>query len=111
MAGCIEQMDYEILLKNTSFKQSTDYISEHANEVYFVGAAFAVFGRRLIGAPPVPVGIGPSYIMVTYVKPCHGSFVLKLPRDEEEVAKIIAEDKRYKDTEGKKSKKKSKRVG
>jgi hypothetical protein len=35
--------------------------------------------------------------MVTYVKPCHGSFVLKLPRDEEEVARIVAEDKKYKD--------------
>ena len=111
MAGCIEQMDYEILLKNASFKQSTDYITEHANEVYYVGAAFAVFGRRLIGSPPVPVGVSPSYIMVTYVKPCHGSFVLKLPRDEEEVARIVAEDKRYKETEGKKSKDNRSRVG
>ena len=103
MAGCIEQMDYEILLKNASFKQTTHYISEHADEVYYVGAAFPVFGRRLIGAPPVPVGVGPAYIMVTYVKPCHGSFVLKLPRDEEEVTRIVAEDKKYKD--------KRKRVG
>jgi hypothetical protein len=97
MAGCIEQMDYEILLKNASFKQSTHYISEHAKEVYYVGAGFKVFDRRLIGLPPVPVGIGPSYIMLTYVKPCHGSFVLKIPRDEEEVARIVAEDKKYKD--------------
>lgn len=111
MAGCIERMDYEILLKNASFKQTSDYISEHADEVYYVGAAFAVFDRRLIGAPPVPVGVGPSYIMVSYVKPCHGSFVLKLPRDEEEVAKIVAEDTRYKNTEGKKSKDKRKRIG
>ncbi|MGZ7131670.1 MAG: DUF1894 domain-containing protein, partial [Halobacteriota archaeon] len=43
MAGCIERMDYEILLKNASFKQTTDYISEHADQVYYVGAAFAVF--------------------------------------------------------------------
>jgi hypothetical protein len=78
MAGCIERMDYEILLKNASFKQTSDYISEHADEVYYVGAAFAVFDRRLIGAPPVPVGVGPAYIMVSYVKPCHGSFVLKI---------------------------------
>jgi hypothetical protein len=33
--------------------------------------------------------------MLTYVKPCHGSFVLKLPRDEEELARIVAEDKKY----------------
>jgi len=59
----------------------------------------------------VPVGVGPAYIMVSYVKPCHGSFVLKLPRDEEEVARIVAEDERYKNTEGKKSKDKRKRIG
>src|SRR5665811_1740189 len=103
MAGCIERMDYEILLKNASFKQTSDYISEHADEVYYVGAAFAVFDRRLIGAPPVPVGVGPAYIMVSYVKPCHGSFVLKLPRD--------AEDKMDNNPEGKKSKDKRKRIG
>lgn len=97
MAGCIEQMDYEILLKNATFKDTLHYIIEHANKVYYVGPGFKVFDRRLIGLPPVPIGIGPSYIMLTYVKPCHGSFVLKLPRDEEEVARIVAEDKKYKD--------------
>jgi hypothetical protein len=97
VAGCIEQMDYEILLKNATFKQTLRYISENANKVYYVGPGFKVFDRRLIGLPPVPIGIGPSYIMLTYVKPCHGSFVLKLPRDEKEVARIVAEDKKYKD--------------
>ena len=96
MAGCIEQMDYEILLKNATFKQTLQYISKHADEVYYVGPGFKVFDRRLIGIPPVPVGLGPSYIMLTYVKPCHGSFVLKIPRDEAEVARIVAEDKKYK---------------
>jgi hypothetical protein len=96
VAGCIEQMDYEILLKNATFKETSHYINEHANKVYYVGPGFKVFDRRLIGIPPVPVGVGPSYIMLTYVKPCYGSFVLKLPRDEEEVARIVAEDKKYK---------------
>ncbi len=96
MAGCIEQMDYEILLKNATFKQTLQYISEHADEVYYVEPGFKVFDRRLIGVPPVPVGIGASYIMLTYVKPCHGSFVLKLPRDDAEVKRIVDEDKKYK---------------
>ena len=95
MAGCIEQMDYEILLKNATFKDTLRYITEHAPKVYYVGPGFKVFDRRLIGVPPVPVGVGPAYIMLTYVKPCHGSFVLKLPRDEEELARIVAEDKKY----------------
>lgn len=88
-------MDYEILLKNATFKDTLRYITEHAAKVYYVGPGFKVFDRRLIGVPPVPVGVGPAYIMLTYVKPCHGSFVLKLPRDEEELARIVAEDKRY----------------
>ncbi|MGZ4915937.1 MAG: DUF1894 domain-containing protein [Halobacteriota archaeon] len=96
MAGCIEQMDYEILLKNATFKQTLQYISEHADEVYYVEPGFKVFDRRLIGVPPVPVGIGATYIMLTYVKPCYGSFVLKLPRDDAEVKRIIDEDKKYK---------------
>ena len=95
MAGCIEQMDYEILLKNATFKDTLRYITEHAPKVYYVGPGFKVFDRRLIGVPPVPVGVGPNYIMLTYVKPCHGSFVLKLPRDEEEITRIVAEDKNY----------------
>jgi hypothetical protein len=96
MAGCIEQMEYEILLKNATFKQTLQYITEHADEVLYVGPGFKVFDRRLIGVPPVPVGLGPSYIMLTYVKPCHGSFVLKIPRDEDEVKRIVAEAKNYK---------------
>ena len=96
MAGCIEQMDYEILLKNATFKQTLQYITEHADKVFYVGAGFKVFGRRLIGVPPVPVGLGASYIMLTYVKPCHGSFVLKIPRDEAEVTRIVAEAEKYK---------------
>ncbi len=96
MAGCIEQMKYEILLKGATFKQTLKYITEHADEVYHVEPGFKVFDRRLIGLPPVPVGVGASYIMLTYVKPCHGSFVLKLPRDDDEVKRIIAEDKEYK---------------
>ena len=96
MAGCIERMNYEILLKNATFKESLRYITEHAAEVYHVGPGFKVFDRRLIGIPPVPVGVGTTYIMLTYVKPCHGSFVLKLPRDETEVERIVAEDAQYK---------------
>lgn len=103
VAGCIEQMKYEILLKNATFKEMLRYISEHAEEVYYVEPGFKVFDRRLIGVPPVPVGIGATYIMLTYVKPCHGSFVLKLPRDDVEVNRIVAEDKKYK------SKRKTKR--
>jgi hypothetical protein len=84
------------LLKNATFKQTSHFISEHAKEVYYVEPGFKVFDRRLIGLPPVPVGIGPSYIMLTYVKPCHGSFVLKLPRDDDEVARIVAAAEDYK---------------
>ena len=110
MAGCIEKMDYEILLKNATFKQTSHFISEHSQEVYYVEPGFKVFDRRLIGLPPVPVGVGPSYIMVTYVKPCHGSFVLKLPRDEEEVARIVAEAKSYKNKTKRKSTRSALRV-
>ncbi|MGZ7113398.1 MAG: DUF1894 domain-containing protein, partial [Halobacteriota archaeon] len=48
MTGCIEQMDYEILLKNATFKQTLQYISEHADEVFYVEPGFKVFDRRLI---------------------------------------------------------------
>ena len=58
-------MDYEILLKNATFKDTLRYITEHAAKVYYVEPGFKVFDRRLIGVPPVPVGVGPAYIMLT----------------------------------------------
>jgi hypothetical protein len=95
MGKCIEKMKYEIVLKNARFKESSDFILKNSEVVYYVEPGFKVFDRRLIGVPPIPIGVGNDYIMLTYVKPCYGAFVLKLPRDDEELEKIKVEDKKY----------------
>ncbi len=90
--GCIELMDYKILLSRTSFKESRDYIRKHFKEVYQVEPGFKLFDVYLIGVPPIFIGVEDSHVIFPYVKPCHGTFVLKI-KDEDEVKSLMKEKK------------------
>ena len=76
--SCIEELDYEILLPNSSIKECADYIKKNFNEIYFVRQGYRIFNTYLIGINPIPVAVDNDDIIMPYVKPCHGSFVLRI---------------------------------
>ena len=76
-------MNYEILLPNSSFKECAEYIKKNFTEIYYVPAGFKIFDNYLVGVPPIPIAVDNDHIIIPYVKPCHGCFVLRLPGKEE----------------------------
>lgn len=91
MASCVEEMDYEILLANSSFDECSKLIRKRCREIYFTNPGYKVFNLYLIGVPPIPIGIEDDHILIVYIKPCHGAFVLKIPAGEEEIERIRRE--------------------
>ena len=47
--GCIDEMNYEILLPNSSFRECADFIKKKFREIHYVPAGFRIFGNYLIG--------------------------------------------------------------
>ena len=47
-------------------------------------------GARLIGLPPIPVGINEEEgtILITYTKPCHGTAAIEIPISPEEIQSV-----------------------
>ncbi len=76
-------MNYEILLPNSSFKECAEFIKKNFKEIFYVPAGFKIFGNYLIGIPPIPVAVDGDCIILPYIKPCHGCFVLRIPGREE----------------------------
>ena len=76
-------MNYEILLPNSSFKESADFIKKNFKEIFYVPAGFKIFDTYLIGVPPIPIAVDGETIILPFVKPCHGCFVLRIPGKEE----------------------------
>lgn len=102
MSFCLETYlqqsdDYEVLLSRAGFKECSKIIKERATEVLYINPGEKILGARIIGIPPIPIGINSDKgtIILSYTKPCHGTAAIELPVDEEEVEKIrkIAIDK------------------
>jgi hypothetical protein len=85
--GCIELMDYDILLSDVSFKEGAEYIKRNFKEVYEVDPGYKLFDIYLIGVPPILIAIEDDYIVFPYIKPCRGTFVLRI-KGEEEVKRL-----------------------
>jgi hypothetical protein len=83
--GCIDELNYEILLPNSSFKECAEYIKKIFKEIYYVEAGFKIFNNYLIGVSPIPIAVDGDDVILPYIKPCHGSFVLRIPGKEEAV--------------------------
>ena len=77
--GCIEAMKYEILLQHCSFREAAEYIRKYADECYEVPPGFKIYDLYIIGVPPILLGIKEKDIILPYTKPCHGTFLLKIP--------------------------------
>lgn len=95
MSFCLETYlqqsdDYEVLLSNAGFKDCAKIIKERATEVIYINAGEKVLGARIIGIPPIPVGINKNKgtIIISYTKPCHGTAAIELPVEEKEINDI-----------------------
>ena len=87
--GCVESMNYEIVLKGASFQESREYIRAHFKEYLDVQPGFKVLDLHLIGLPPVTLGLDGDFIIFPYTKPCHGTFLLRV-EDAKEAARLRA---------------------
>jgi len=86
--SCIEQMKYKLHLERTSFKEAREYIEKNSEEVYYVDPGYKLFkDYYIIGVPPVAMGVRGTELLFTYVKPCHGTFVMGID-SEEEIARL-----------------------
>jgi hypothetical protein len=82
-------MNYEILLRNGSFKECREYIRKHFTESIEVQPGFKIFDVHIIGIPPITVGIDGDFIIFPYTKPCHGTFLLRM-NDPDEAKRLRA---------------------
>ena len=76
--GCLENMNYEVLAKNCSFKEARELIKAECSERYEVPAGFKLLDKPLIGIPPILVGIKEEKLVYGYTKPCYGTFVVRV---------------------------------
>jgi hypothetical protein len=91
--SCIEQMKYKLHLERTSFKEARKYIEKNSDEVYYVDPGYKIFkDYYIIGVPPVAMGVRGTEMLFTYVKPCHGTFVMGID-SEEEIARLRENEK------------------
>ncbi len=85
-----ESENYEILISRAGFKECKEIIEKHAPEVIYVKAGEKILGVRIIGIPPIAIGIDENKGTITlpYTKPCYGTSVVELPVDKEEIDNI-----------------------
>lgn len=77
-------MKYKLYLERTSFKEAREYIEKNSDEVYYVEPGYKIFkDYYVIGVPPVAMGVKGKEMLFTYVKPCHGTFVMAIDSEEE----------------------------
>jgi hypothetical protein len=87
--GCVESMNYEILMRGGSFKECREYIVKHFTEYIEVQPGFRIFDIHTIGVPPIAIGLDRDFIIFPYTKPCHGTFLLRV-EDTAEAARLRA---------------------
>lgn len=87
--GCVENLNYEILVRDASFKESRDYIKKNFHESIDVDPGFKVFDVYVIGVPPIAIGLDGNFVIFPYTKPCHGTFLLRV-EDADEAARLRA---------------------
>jgi hypothetical protein len=83
--GCVESMDYEIVLRDATFKESRDYIKKTYPEFRDVEPGFKVFDTHVIG-------LEGDFVIFPFTKPCHGTFLLRV-EDKDEAARLRARKK------------------
>lgn len=87
--GCVESMNYEIVLRDATFRESRDYLRAHFREVIDVQPGFRIFDVHIIGLPPISIGLEGDFVVFPYTKPCHGTFLLRV-EDKKEAERLRA---------------------
>ena len=85
--GCVESMNYEILLRDATFKESRDFIRSNFKESIDVQPGFKIFDVYVIGLPPIAIGLDGDFVIFPYTKPCHGTFLLRV-EDKDEALRL-----------------------
>jgi len=80
-------MNYEILLRDATFKESRDFIRGNFKESIDVQPGFKIFDVYVIGLPPIAIGLDGDFVIFPYTKPCHGTFLLRV-EDKDEAARL-----------------------
>jgi len=75
-------MNYEILLPNSSFKECAEYIRRILKK-YTMFLRDTRYLTIICGDPAYTIAVDNDNIIMPYVKPCHGCFVLRVPGIEE----------------------------
>jgi len=85
-----ESENYRVLTSRSGFKDCAKLIEKEAVKVIHVNPGEKILGARIIGLPPVPIGIDEEnkMVMIPYTKPCYGTAVVEIPIDEEELSRI-----------------------
>ncbi|WP_342770527.1 DUF1894 domain-containing protein, partial [Methanoculleus sp. UBA340] len=83
MGGCLEAMKPEVVLSQTSFREAREYIKKNVREYYEVEPGYKIFDVHIIGVAPLYVGVEGEHLIFPYTKPCHGTFVVKVPGGDE----------------------------
>ncbi len=81
--SCIEELKYEILLSQCSFKEAREYVKKNFKEVHEVPPGYRIFNVHLIGVPPLLIGVEDEKVIFPYTKPCYGTFVMRIEGKEE----------------------------
>ncbi len=87
---CLSELEFEILLRNTTLKDCEKTVKANSEEAYLVPGGYKVKGFTLLGKSS-PVGFSGNDIIFQYTKPCFGFFVLRLKNESEEVKKLKAQ--------------------
>jgi hypothetical protein len=83
----------------SGFKECAKIIKEESENVVYVNPGEKILGARLIGIPPIPIGLNPKKktIIISYTKPCHGTAAIEIPIKDEDIDNIkkvaISKDK------------------
>jgi hypothetical protein len=85
--GCLESLPYEVILAKISFKEAREYLSRYP-EKYDVEPGYKMFEVRIIGVPPIRVAVDGDTILFPFTKPCHGTFLLKVPNANDEITRL-----------------------
>ena len=85
--GCLESLPYEIVMSRISFPEARDALSRY-KEKYDVQPGYQIFDMRRIGVPPVRIAVDGDAILFPFTKPCHGTFLIRVPGADEEIEKL-----------------------
>jgi len=91
--ACIESLKYDIILRGASFAECREYVKKHCGEQVTVDPGFMIFGKAVIGVPPILVGLDGDFLTFPFTKPCYGTFLLRA-ENAEEAARIRSSRKK-----------------